>query len=207
MKSIVKNKKFLVIFLIALTVVSIIIGIVTVNQQKKNATIIIQFAPKSARAFINHKQARETNRVAPGEYTITVTRDGFDSYEEKISLTKDSERIIYAVLTPNTDETRFWYENNKEDANLRERIFFRDFSTGSEDAEKKFPIMKDLPFIGPKRIYRIDYGKGSKEGTQALYITYYSSDAKQMALDWIKEKGYSIEDYEIFYKELDINDL
>lgn len=174
----------------------------------KNITLAFEYAPQSAQVLLNGRRVGDKANVAPGEYTVTIKKDGFTEYADKILVKeKNTKSTVRAVLSPNTEATKTWYEKNTKDSRLAQKITYEDDALRSQQAAKDFPIMEKLPHRDQKRAFRVDYGKGSKPGTHALYISYYIPAAKQRALDWIENQGYALDDYEFFYQEVGLGDL
>lgn len=199
MRFIVRYKKLLVI-----SVSAIVLGLFiwfTVDYAARNATIIVEYTPSSSSVKINGRSASANNRIRPGQYTVEVIRDGFESYSETVTVDKGQTSTIYAVLESNREDTADWYKEHPQDAKKREQILDARFTTQSAEIEKNFPISAVLPYIPPRGAYRIDYGAGSEPGSQAVYISYYTEVGKKLAEERIVEMGYKLEDYEIIYRK------
>ena len=173
MKFIERNKK-LVIFLSIFTGLIIILFagyFIISNLNAPSSTIIVQYTPQKATVYINGEKKSNENKVSPGEYTVKVSLDGFAPYEKKVSI-KDEETItLYAILESNAYYTANWYKENPKDAELRERLTDRAYIARGKEIEKNFPIMKILPYVGPRGGFRVDYGIGTIPDSQAIYIS------------------------------------
>jgi hypothetical protein len=174
----------------------------------KDITLAFEYTPQSAQVLLDGRRVGHKANVAPGEHTVTIKKDGFTEYTDKILVKeKNTKSTVRAVLSPNTEATKSWYQKNPKDSRLAQKITYEDDALRSQQAAKDFPIMGKLPHRDQKQAFRVDYGKGSKPGTHALYVSYYIPEARRRALDWIKSQGYSLDDYEIFYQEIGLGDL
>lgn len=166
-----------------------------------NASLVIKHTPQDASVIIDGRPASVENRIKPGDYTISVVFDGFTTYRETIYVASGQEAVVYAILEPKTERTANWYSDNASDGQLREQLLDERYIQDYEAAEAAFPIMSILPYIPPRGVYQIHYGMGTEPNTQAVYISYYSEEGKQLAEEYITDNGFKLEDYEIIYKK------
>jgi len=142
---------------------------------------------------VNNRGAREgTIKVRPGKYTVTFTHKGFASTSQETTVGKGETNYIGVVLASNSIDTAKWNDTHKSDAAKAEGITGKNQEIQAQKLQKKYPILKDLPFIDNE--YRVDYGKSQQNpddiNSVAIYVTYYTDSGKQQAIDWMKFKGY-----------------
>lgn len=171
-----------------------------ITSRGKTAIVEIEVAPISSSLKANDQKINAgTVKLKPGKYTITAERTGFAKQSETVELIEGENDYIGFILESNSPDTANWYSENPEDQQMIEKISSKKFDQTSEDSTKEFPILTQLPFIGPGFSYQIDYGPVNSDNKLELAITITSEESKQDALDWIKNEGYNPDDYAISY--------
>ncbi len=196
-----------VIFLFAIAA-AIAIGWV-IYRSIYSATIYTYFAPKSATVTIGDKSGRfGDNYVKPGQYTVRITKQGFTSYTQEVTVTKGETVRVEGSLTPSSDATASWYDDHLDDYKIAQEIADRKADEASARMLRDYPLIKKLPIIGPYESYRIDYGVSPNggEGKYIIIIRSQSEEAKQQALLAIRATGYDIDKYEVEYRSNALTD-
>lgn len=173
-----------------------------------SATIRINIAPKSSTITINNGGGRiGDNYVKPGEYTVRITKQGFTSYTEKVTLRAGGTVTVEAGLSPSSDATADWYEKHHDDYDIAQGIWDRKADQAAARMLRDYPLIKVLPMIGPFESYRVDYGLSPEQSNKyIIIIRSQSEDAKQQALAAIRSAGYDISRYEVQYKSNALTD-
>lgn len=164
-----KHKKILLITLIVVFILSVIVGtIIYIIDSQKTSSINILIAPSSAKVEINHKQynSRGEYKFKPGEYTATISANGFISQDINLSLTDEQTESLYIILTPTT-ENKDWYEQHPEDSTIVNIISDYYSNLSLQEYRNKYPIVNILPILVVEVDqttydwveYRIDYGE------------------------------------------------
>ena len=184
----------------------LVVGIVwsVLYQRSFSAALTVQVAPASSSIGLNGKKtSAKTINLRPGNYKITASHSGFASASQTVNLNAGDKRYVGLTLNSNSAATANWYNTHASDQSLAESISGQNLNQAAGDQVKKLPLIKGLPFID--QAYRIDYGSSklhpSDPTATAIYITYYSADGKQQALDWLKFKGYDPTKLEIIYSD------
>lgn len=203
MKYLGKNKKNLLVGvgIVALAVVSVIAITVFVKNQPPGTMIVVEHTPRKAKVFIDGSAKSSKTKVLPGEHKIAVSMDGFETFVEEVNVKEGEVVTVYAVLNSNAYYTANWYDEHPEDDQLKERLIDRSYIAQGEKIKKNFPIMDMLPYVGPRGAFQVDYGKSTKEDTQAIYISYYTDVGREKAEQWIVDQGYKLDDFEIIYRQ------
>lgn len=167
-----------------------------------SATVNIYFAPKSASISIGSGGGHfGDNFVKPGQYTVRITKQGFTSFTQQITVKSGETVKVEGSLTPSSDATADWYEKNLDDYAIAQSVADRKADEARERMVKDYPLIKELPIIGPFGSYRVDYGLSPKGGSNyRIIIRSQSEEAKQQALLAIKATGYDIAKYEVEYR-------
>jgi hypothetical protein len=166
-----------------------------------SSTINLYFAPKSADVKIGNGGGNfGDNFVKPGTYTVVISKQGFSTYTQEVTVKSGETVTVNAALTSTSSQTADWYDKNAEDYTIAQNVGDRRADQEMNDFVKDFPIVKALPIVGMYESYRVDYGPSpTKTGKFAVFISYQSDAAKQQAIDAVKAKGYNLSDYEVVY--------
>lgn len=202
------NKK-----LILLTILILVsfIGLAINNSIKNrtyNATLTIEVAPTGSKIQINDKKGKVgKNKLKPGKYTVTASKEGFEKVSKTVELSKNSQDYVGIVLESNSESTKNWYENNPKDQRLAESVSSSQFDRNSEKISND-PIISKLPFIGPGLSWRIDYKNTNEDGKVVLNISYFDDQDKADAIEWIKNEGLNPNNYIFnYYNEIESEEL
>ena len=189
----------------------LIIGLV-VYALIPRATIVFAVAPQEITVVINGNEHTVKNgdsvNVAPGEITLELKRDEFESYGETFVLENGETREVLAALEPLTEAARQLLLNNGSQI-IIERIGANAVEQGAEALEAEYPILLDLPIN--ERFYTIliceSERKDAKQGDLAVCVRLYEPQARQAALNTIERRGYSLDDYEIIVQDFSYENL
>lgn len=88
-----------------------------------SATIFINVAPSNATITIDGKSYNNhtTPHLRPGSHSVEVSRSGFTTYSETVTFPANTEYDLSVALSPSSDETKNWYQEHPEDAEIAER--------------------------------------------------------------------------------------
>ena len=197
------NKKRLFIILVISLILMFISWAFSNSRSAQGGSYIdLAVTPSGSQVTLDGKGVKAAKlHVSAGSHTIIATKGGFATQTKKIELAENETRFVGLALESNSTETKDWYKQHPEDQQMLESIASRSFDQNSKDIVKRYPIIKELPFID--QFYRVDYGESKTKSSDptaiSLYITYYSKEGRQQALDWLKFKGYTPETTEINY--------
>jgi FlaG/FlaF family flagellin (archaellin) len=168
-----------------------------------SGTINLKFAPKSATAKIGTSSAQfGDNKVHPGTYTVTISKQGFATYTEKVTVNNGQTVSVATALVSNDPSTADWYQTHTDDYSIAQDIGDDAADQAHVTMKKEFPIAQVLPIVGLYSTYRVDYGKSpTKTGKYAVYISYQTEADKQKAIQVVKDKGYELSEYEVVYTQ------
>lgn len=168
-----------------------------------SAKITLTFAPKSSSARIGTLSAHfGNNDVKPGTYDVVISKQGFETYKETVTVKKGDAIVVEAALESNDPSTANWYNDHPEDYTIAQGIGDRRADNSARRMKAEFPIVDILPIVGLYSAYRVDYGPSpTKKDGYALFITYQTAKDKQRAIDAVAEKGYDVDEYEVIYEQ------
>ena len=76
------------------------------KQFKPTGVLTITSKPTNAKVFINNEEKGNTNmdlsNLSPGKYTLTITKDGYSTWEKEILIKKEEVNEIEVTLFPRT---------------------------------------------------------------------------------------------------------
>ena len=167
-----------------------------------SANINLYFAPKSANVKLGSGGGNfGDNYVKPGTYKVVISKSGFTTYTQEVTVKSGETKSIEAALDPTSLQTKDWYKNNTEDYTIAQTIGDRKADNQRAQFVRDFPIAKDLPIVGLFGSYRVDYGTSpTTKGKYAVFISYQSESTKAQAVRSIQSKGYDISKFEVVYR-------
>lgn len=204
-----------IVFFCVIVIMSIILYII---DSRKTATLHTIIAPSFAKIIINNKTFTPNHdiRLEPGEYTVAVQAENFQSQEQKLTLEDHQTTTLALYLDPNDGNAFTWYEtHDKEYSYFLSASNYLANQSATEYAEK-YPISAILPFtvveVDPVTYDWTEYkvGGGKFDGCNSDYcikITDTTGGNREKALDKIREKGFNPNDYQILYEETPIQPL
>ena len=151
------KNNWLIIGIVFVVIILIAITGITINALVNNATINIQVAPASATITMNgHSVSSGKIKVKPGAYTISASKDGFESQTTSIEIKENQTIDVLLGLEPNSEETKNWYQEHDSDRLLFEGIAGNIFDNETSTMLQKYPIIEFLPYSGTT--FDINYG-------------------------------------------------
>jgi hypothetical protein len=200
------HRKPATIILIALLVALIAIAVGRAIYLKiNNATLKVVVAPADAKVLVGSKRYKNgEHRIKPGEYSVSVTREGFEDYTETLKIEENGYGEIYLCMD-NTDGVD-WYSNNEQYAHLcdvaNEHLY--DVEMAEKFSDKVFSV---TPFHSYDKGFNIDAQLNDETGEititiEPLSCRYERAKAlEKNALEWLEKAGLNLEDYKIEYYE------
>lgn len=190
---------------LVILVVIVVAGLTVFSLMKPKPDVDFVFSPSVSKAVVDGKKGVKQGKVylAPGKHTVKVSFPGFADKSQTFSVTASSVQKVTVLLIPNSQAGYDWLNAHPSEGALRENIGSQNYLSEDQQRLKKYPIIKDLPHVD--NFYRIDSGKSQMHPNDstavAIYITFYSEEGKQQALQWMSFKGYNPADYEIIYQD------
>lgn len=177
---------------------------VSLGPQQPTGDIEIEAAPKDVKVMANGEAiGTGKSTLPPGRYKIEVTKKGFESQSEDITITESDSIYLGFVLEPNTEDTRGWYDARPRDKSRAEGIAGRNADARSSRSTQNNTLLQMLPYEfgdGNRGIIRLDTGTAVDNSDEtAVYITAKTPEARQTALTWIRGQGYNPGDMDIVF--------
>jgi len=206
-----KYKKIIIIATVLITL--IFIGLIIYSLIPKSHIKFV-VAPNEVTVLIDDKSYAIKNndviKTSPGEHTITISKNEFETFSEDISIAKNEEKKMVIVLIPLTESAKALLK----DPLVQGAIESSSANNSSDELSTKVlynPILDILPIEG--KLYTITSCKSMKYPDDitkiALCIEYKKqtdisdSNLRSSILEAIRSKSYNPDDYEIIW----LNDI
>lgn len=185
------------------TALALVIGLI-VYAFIPRASVLMSIAPENFTVTINGNDRKiktgESITVTPGEFLISISSDNFETYTKKITIENGEEQELLLALKPQNDTARELLETEKSQE-IIQRIANINMKKFSNQLAKDYPILKVLPINDkfytiiscPSKIYLNDVTK------TAICVNLYNLQAKQSAIDTISNRGFSVDNYEVYF--------
>jgi hypothetical protein len=183
-----RNRRLLITLgVIAGTILIILAAWQLYMSQVYGAKLTVEAAPGAATITLNGRRVKAgTYAVRPGEMKVEASYGGFESKTVMVTAKKGKTTYAGMVLSPNTDATAKWYQENTNDGTLAEKINGRLYDQGGTDALTATPLIRLLPHIIADKTWRVDYGAGGDTDKSIIYVTSANASSKQAALNWVQ---------------------
>jgi len=191
-----KIKPAYIIILFFIIVISVIsFTIYQKVDQTGKIQISINLVPKDSKITIgNNQYTNGLNYIAPGEYKITVQKDGFETKKVVKKLIKDNDKVNISLIAQ-SEEAKKWAVINKAQYSDFENMVAKDTQEKGITFQQINPITKNLPF--KNYLFSIGYKNDSSDKTgNSIIITISTSPQyRQSAISQIERWGYNLADY------------
>lgn len=180
--------------------VTIYVQLNIASQRKGTIAVPVEVVPKDATVTLSNDQklpSRGTAYIKPGEYIVTVEKEGFATQTRDLRVSAAAVPYIYVGLVGESDEAKKWEQNNKRAYQNLELLTVaknRDYTTLFRTAN---PIVEILPVKDP--YYTIDY-RNHDDTSIELIISGTSPRYREVAIAYLRDKGYEPTDYRITYE-------
>ncbi len=191
------------VVIIITTLVIVLVGLLVYSLIPKTK-LLFSVAPHEVTATINGDKRQVTSgstiSVKPGTYKITVSRDQFKSYSLSITVAKGKTSEVLVALSAKTDAARELL-NNQESQDIIQRFTGIQMDNYQKTVGNTYPIMKILPIQENfYYIYPCQSEKYPNDNTKlAVCIQITNDDDKPYIENYIKSKGYDLNDYEVIW--------
>jgi len=200
--------KKLLPFILSFAIVAAIFMIGNILSQRGKTGFTLFYSPTDAKIYVNNKEINAKNksfiRTGSGTYTIKASREHFKDTSIKVVVSRGKNADAAILMEPSDDQGREILLKGAEQQPREEAGYRQSVDVGNKATEKA-PLIKYLPAVTVN--FRIDYGVSKKypdDPTKvAIYITTDVESQRKLALDWIKNKGFSPDDFEIYYKSFE----
>jgi len=186
--------------LTVLIIVVLALFLLNFISKRGKVPVSIIVAPGDASILLDeHSISRGTTYFSPGQYSIDVSREGFEPYSAPFEAeANSSEVVVTASLIPLSEEAFRIYATDPAFGEI-EGIAGQRALAEAENLIVNNPIAEHLPHFGV--LFNIGYGVNDS-GEIYLDIATYDDEGKSQAFDLIKYWGFEPEDFVITFSSL-----
>ncbi|MEU4605375.1 PEGA domain-containing protein [Kribbella sp. NPDC023972] len=195
------NRRLFVLSGTVVVVALILLGGYLAFRGNPEHTLTVKSIPNDLTLTLDGKQipANGEVKVQEGKHTLTGERRGFETYTQTVEVREDSSYKMF--LFSNSAEGRTWEKEHPNEQLEAEAEAGRRFDERNRRLQAKYPILQELPYIGPG--FTVNQGvsqahRGDPE-VLAFYIKITDSEGKKKALEWLTGHGYKPETLELIY--------
>ena len=212
-----KFKKAILFFLGIIGLILLAFGIYFVININKTATVEILVSPIDATVKIgqNTFSTKQTIRVEPGTYDISITRDGFYSYTGQIEAKKGKTSYVLECLSrvPESTINYNYDEYNKRCLNISDMEVDLEYADYLEkNTDKIYSLTPSGSYSDGYKIYtknKTDENEAENEKITIIIYLYTCADEKsakyqtykQNALNKLKAFDINLDNYNIEYSK------
>lgn len=220
-----KNKWVRLALIVNAIIIAIII-IVAIDNAQKTATLMINLAPIDAKVSLGgHDYMGGAYQIKPGEYNITISRDGLTPKEFTVNVEGDSVTNLVTFLSDNGNFDYYTLKGNYGSFYTLSQIAAagNNITTDQDKAAEEFIAKYQKAYnlyqttlpINFTEYETLEHGrslttditiKRTEEDCiktlciQVLALTTNNQDGKTLANELLIDNGFNLEDYEIKYK-------
>lgn len=190
--------KRLIIIIIFVVIAISAPSLMKLQERKDKTKLLLNTVPDNTTITINKINGKVgSNYVDPGDYDISVSKSGFETINDKITVGSNTKTKTY-ILTPVSESAKKWAKDNQDKYREAEGEVGRETQESGKDFEKNNPITKYLPFRLPD--YSINYQVADSDQNKIIItIDARDSNSRQLAIAQIKSWGMKPGDYEISF--------
>lgn len=188
---------------VVLAVILVLIGGFVIWRHDPKAELTVTSIPNDLTLTLDGQQIANNGKldVRPGTHTLTGTRDGFQSYSQTFDVRGKDPISAKVYLYANGPVGVAWGKNNPEQVREAEAEAGRRYDEIQRRLELKYPILAQLPYIGPGFKATYEGSKSDPKNPEAISvrILLFLPDGKEKALQWITASGWDPASLDIIY--------
>jgi hypothetical protein len=140
-------------------------------------------------------------KVKEGQHTLSAQRQGFQSYTQTIKAVGGNPLSVKMYLYSNSAAGRNWEKDHPDQTLAAEAEAGRRFDEINQRLNQKYPILRELPYIGPGFKAESGASKIAPNNPEqiAVYITLFDPTGKAKALEWLNGHGYNPAELELIF--------
>ena len=182
-----------------------------------SARVSVMVAPSIATVKIgdNTYNAFGEHSLQPGEYTVEVSADGFETKTGKLVAQADQTVKLNLYLDSNSPETADWYEKNSGDALIVGEIQNNEMLEKVDEIMQREPVLSSLPLtveyysddLSEYTKYVLSYAVNDSERGFYLIMKDYTNVGMMTGIRKLEEMGMSTVGVELKYENLSDDSL
>lgn len=196
-----KNLKLAIAAAALITAIPIAIWIWTLISWQGTAKVELIVLPVDAKVTVNDEDFsnKKSIRLKPGDYTFTVSKDGFETDTQKLKINNSDKNVeFFSTPIPVSNEALLWAEENLNSYHKLEGRAGKASAEKGRELIEKHPIVSILPI--QEAVFSIGY-KTSGDN-ESLTLTVHAEEGyRESALQKIRDQGYDPSDYKIVFED------
>lgn len=198
-----ENRRLWVLSGTVVVIVLVVLGGFLVLRGGSEHTLSVRSVPNDLTLTIDGTQVAANGdvKVKEGKHTLVGERRGFETYTQTIEVTRDQSVKMY--LFSNGAEGRDWEKEHPDQVLETEAEAGRRYQEMDRRITRKYPILQELPYIGPG--FTVNYGTSKAHPddpeTLAFYVKLTAAEGKTKFLQWLAGHGYAQANLEIIYQD------
>jgi hypothetical protein len=197
------TRRPLAIGVVVLVVIVVLIGGFLIWRHDPKAELTVKSIPNDLTLTLDGAPIAANGKVdvRPGTHTLTGERNGFQSYTQTLTVRGKDPLSVKVYLYANGPVGRAWGKNNPEQELETEAEAGRKYDEIQARLEAKYPVLAQLPYIGPD--FKATYQQSKSDPTNpeaiSVKILVYGPSGKQEALTWITGNGWDPASLDLIY--------
>lgn len=170
---------------------------IAISRAGKEA-VQVYLTPEDASLTANGESlGTGTVYLTPGEYEIKASKEGFESYNKKITITSPNTSDIDIALQPMSEEAKKWAAENQKLYLAYEGRAGKRANQEGEEFSKKNPVASRLPI--DTFLYSIGYRADTSDpsGDSIIIVISAPEGYRRAALERFRDLGYDPTDFTI----------
>lgn len=167
------------------------------DASTKSGKVLVEIItiPQDSAVSLNDEAVRNgTVYLEPGVYIAEISKEGFATNTEEITITDRDSQKITSALSPISSEAQEWAEQNADQYLDFEGMIGREATDSATD--NKDSIRTDLPYHN--HLYSIGTKTDESRGEDAFFVTVRAPEIyREAAIQQIKNLGHNPAEYNI----------
>lgn len=151
-----KKIRAVIASVVAAIVIIVVIALVNIIPKLGKVEVYVGYAPFVSSVKLNGEEVKNNSKtfLEEGEYTVDVSYDGFESFNGKVTVDKNTT-AIYGNIVAQTEAAEKIAKEHLDDYLMIEGYFAEESAKEGEEEVKKWPIISVLPITNA--LYKIGY--------------------------------------------------
>jgi hypothetical protein len=181
-----------------------VFGVASGIHLQLQGSLQVDVVPNDSTATLNGRKIATGRAIGAnqGIYTLKITRNGFATQTQSVTIKNRQAKEVQIYMLSNGPVGDDWLGLHPTQAIEIEGSGSRAYDKLSAENTANNPIVTQLPLYDPR--FRIDYGGSSEHPNDSsaigIYITAQTPDARQAALQLIRDKGFDPSTMEINFE-------
>lgn len=208
MKNMKRNKALIItaiIIFIGISLFAIVFGLLQYTERQGKTAVTFHTIPSDATIVVDNKKitSGSTTYLKEGNYSYTVSRDGFTEQTRSLSVDEYTELSQFIMLEANSRVGTQWLRDNPDKSTEFENLAGQAAVERGDVARKKNPIIDDLPL--KNLLFTIGYKNDTSDPSgNSIIVTVRSPEQyRQDAITRLSTLGHNLSDYKFEFYDME----